>query len=275
MKGLTIFSHSLRQVTGNLGMAVRVSGWLVLAYIVIAGVFWWQRPDWLSAAMAQDVDAMRMAPDLSASSIALFLLVVIILLVFTFWAVSLVAIVWHRYILLEEIPSGFIPYNKAFRVGRYFWYGFGISLVASLVVGMVSAFLGMIFGPLLVGSVPSIAEPGSAFFSGFIVGFILGTIIVVIYLRMALVLPAVALNQQLTIGQAWEATSGHTGEILVLALVLGFINAVVPLGVELGLARFPWVNFVVLGFYQWFYIILNISVLSTLYGYIVQKREVY
>jgi hypothetical protein len=184
MKGLTIFSHSLRQITGNLGMALRVSGWLVAIYAVIAVLFWWWMPDWLTAAMAQDVQGVRNAADLSAGNVGMVLVLAIGLGIFLLWAVSLVAIVWHRYILMEEIPQGIIPYRGQYRIGRYFWYGIGISLLAVMVVAV----------PLIIG---------------------------------------------------------------------------------LAFAAFPIVSAALSGLFQWFYFMLNISVLSTLYGHIIQKREVY
>jgi len=103
----------------------------------------------------------------------------------------------------------------------------------------------------------------------------MGTIVAVLYLRMALVLPAVALNDRLTIGQAWQETSGQTGPIIVLALALASINMVVPMVISFAFGDLVWINFALMGLYQWFYFMLGISILSTLYGHIVQKREVY
>ncbi len=277
MNGLTIFSHSLRQVTGNLGMAVRVSGWLVLLYLVAAAIAGWAMPDWIVGALAEDVEAVKNAPDFSGNSVALVSVLVIAAAIFLLWAVSLIAIVWHRYILLEEPPRGFIPYRSDFRIGRYFWYGLGISVLTMLIVGVVSGILGMIIGPFFVGSLNGFAQGQSSGLIGaaFFMGLVIGVVVAVLYLRMALILPAVALEEDLTIGQAWERSSGHTGEIIVLALVLAFINAVVPLVLNMVSGELVWVNLAMMGLYQWFYFMLNISVLSTLYGYIVQKREVY
>lgn len=277
MNGLTIFSHSLRQVTGSLGVAIKVSGWLVAIYVIIGGMFYWLRPDWLIALLNQDAKGMENAADFSGGSLGLFFLLVIALSIFLLWAISLVAIAWHRYILLEEIPQGIIPYRMGFHVGRYFWYGLGISLLAVLAVGIVSGILGMIFGPFFMSTMGNAAGApgGGAFAIGFLSGLIVGIVITVLYLRMALVLPAVALDERLTIGQAWVETSGYTGAIIVLALVLAFINTVVPMVINVAFAELIWLDLALSGLFQWFFFMLNISVLSTLYGHIVQKREVY
>ncbi len=277
MNGLTILSHSFRQVTGNLGMAIKVSGWLVVLYVVAGGLLLSQMPEWMTAAMNQDTQGMTDAADFSGGSVSLVFAIFLIAVVFLLWSISLVAIVWHRFILLEEIPLGVIPYRPEFRVGRYFWYGLGISLLAALVVAMVSGILGMIVGPFFVSSMQGLAGGQNTGVVGiaFLVGLVIGIVVAVLYLRMALILPAVALDESLTLGQAWEQTSGYTGAILTLALVLAFINAVVPLVINLAFGELVWINLALIGLYQWFYFMLSISILSTLYGVIVQKREAY
>ena len=279
MIGLTIFSHSLRQVLGNLGMAVRISGWLALVFAVLGTAMFSFMPDWFILAMqGQPVSAADMS-QISPSGMMLFLFGVIAAVVFFSWSVSLVAIAWHRFILLEEYPSGFIPYRRAFKIGRYFWVGVGISLLAALVVGLIGGILGLAFGPLFMNSLANATQGSSLQFIGasLLIGLILGVIVAVIYLRMALVLPAIALNENMTIGEAWGATGGYTGAILMLALVLATINVVVSILLEMVLGGNvdAWFSMAVSGLYQWFFFMLNISVLSTLYGHIVQKRDIF
>lgn len=263
MNGLAIFSHSFRQVSGNLGMAIKVSGWLVaLVIILFAGL------SQTGVLASLETNGANAGQGLLAGA-----LIILAGVVFLFWGVSVVAIAWHRYILLEEIPRGVIPYRKEFHVGRYFWYGVGVSLLAVLAVAILSGILGMAVGPFYL---ESLQEPtGGASIGTFLLGLLVGTIVVVLYLRMALVLPAVALDEGLTIGQAWTLTSGHTAAIVTLALILAFINSVVPVVISVAMGGLPLMNAALSGLYQWFYFMLSISVLSTLYGHIVQKREVY
>ena len=279
MIGLTIFTHSLRQVLGNVGMAVRISGWLALVYIAFLAAMLLWLPDWFLLAMQGVPVSPANEPDIGAGGLLLLVVGLIAGLVFFFWAITVVAIAWHRFILLEEFPSGFIPYRNNFRIGRYFWIGVGISVLAALVVGFVSGILGMVFGPFFLASVESFAQTSSLQFIGttFLIGMVLGLIVAVLYLRMALILPAIALDDGMTIGQAWEATGGYTVAIFVLALVLAFINVVVSIGMEMafGSAGGGWFYMAIAGLYQWFFFMLNVSVLSTLYGHIVQKREIF
>lgn len=279
MIGLTIFTHSLRQVLGNIGMAVRVSGWLLLVWAVLGIALNYGAPDWLVLALQGVPVSPEDVPEIGAAGLLLFVVGIIAVVVLFCWGISVVAIAWHRYILLEEYPTGFIPYRSGFKIGRYFWVGVGISLLAALIVGFVTGILGMVFGPFFASSLASTATADSLSLLGssLLIGLALGLIVAVIYLRMALTLPAIALDEGMTIGKAWEATSGYTPAIFVLALVLAFINVVVSLGLEMALggAESDWFYMAVSGLYQWFFFMLNISVLSTLYGYIVQKREIF
>ena len=178
--------------------------------------------------------------------------------------------------MLEEIPQGIIPYRGDFRIGRYFWYGVGIYLIAGLMVAVVGGVLGVAFGGGAV-SILSDASTGGVIGGAFLIGLVLGVAVTVLYLRLALILPAVALDEGLTIREAWEASAGYTGAIIVLALVLTFLNIIVGTGLEManGTVLPGWLYFVLSGGFNWFYFMLNISILSTLYGHIVQKREVY
>jgi hypothetical protein len=52
------------------------------------------------------------------------------------------------------------------------------------------------------------------------------------------------------------------------------LSSIVLISAQGNVALSLFVSFASLAF-QWFYFMLNISILSTLYGHIVQKREVY
>ncbi len=260
MNGLTIFLHSFRQVTGNLGMAVRVSGGF-----------------WLLTVVAGFVYGFIVA--LTNSTFLAFIFGVAFL-VFLVWGISLVAVVWHRYVLLEEQPNGFLPYRKGLRVWSYFWYGVGIILIVLLLL-LVLFFVATLFmeprdilrafDQMQMSLVPlDIA-----------LRFIVGLLASLVYLRLALILPAVALDESLTIGGSWAESKPYTGAIIVLAFVLALVNGgitlfsnIVLISAQGSAALSLIVSLATLAF-QWFYFMLNISILSTLYGHIVQKREVY
>ncbi len=260
MNGMTIFSHSLRQVNGNFGMAVRASGgvWLLLfgAGVVFA-----------TAAMLGGSQFLA----------ALFMIAFLVMAV---WGISLIAVVWHRYILLEERPGGFIPVREGLNIWPYFWAGAGITLIGSLVV-MLLYFLATLFVEPSWIQRAFLAQPPSMLPAHIILRWAMGLLVTVIYLRLALALPAIALDKRLGFAASWQSTKPYFGAIVTVSLILSLFNAVVMLaygGVSAIVAGSDGARLLVslLGTaFQWFYFMLNISVLSTLYGLIIEKREVY
>jgi len=260
MHGLTIFSHSFRQVSGNFGMAVRISGGFWILLLGVGFVYG------LIAALSQ--------------SVFLSFIFGIALVVFLVWGISLVAVVWHRYVLLEERPSGFLPYREGLRVWPYFWYGIGIAIIvflALLVLFLLSTLV------LDAGDILAVFDQNTSSSPGFdlVVNFIVGLLASLIYLRMALILPAVALDERLTLSESWNQTKGYSGSILIIAAILALLNSggAIVFGMVVISAHNAPLVLLLAGMayflFQWFYFMLNISILSTLYGHIVQKREVY
>ena len=260
MNGMTIFKHSIRQVLGNLGVAIRVSGgfWvlLVIAFFVYATIVY-----------------------LSGSA-ALSILFGIALFVGVIWGISMIAVVWHRFVLLEEQPSGFIPNSKDLPIWSYFWYGVGIGILVFIVLFILlfivsvltsSEYVLRAFDQQTVTMIPEdIALRAFA-----------GIVATILYLRFALILPAVALEGSLTIGDSWSETKQYFGAIAMLAVLLTILNGAVMLvfGTLLSAVSASNAGVIIVTLlsvvFQWFYFMLNISILSTLYGHIVQKREVY
>jgi len=260
MNGITIFSHSFRQVLGNLNMAIRISGgfWLLLICVIVAYMF-----------VISLTNSGFLAVILGAGAV-----------VFAVWGVSLIAVVWHRYILKEELPSGFIPRREGLNIWPYFWSGIGIALivgVAMLVLYFVASFF------IETDRIFAAFDQRNASLALFDLGLLFSVSLFssLIYLRLALILPAVALGESFTLGDSWSETKGHNFAIIVIALLLTVLSSGVSMLFNvamLALASSPFLLFAIsllnLAF-QWFYFMLNISILSTLYGHIVQKREVY
>jgi len=103
-------------------------------------------------------------------------------------------------------------------------------------------------------------------------GFVTVFVVLVIGYRLALILPASSVDKRLGLGEAWAATSGATGDIVVLALIsavaavviglpsLVFTGPLLPLGI-LWDAAVTWLSLMV-----------GISILTTLYGHYVEGR---
>jgi len=260
MNGLKIFSHSFRQVSGNLNMALRVSGGF-----------------WLLMMAASFVLGLIIALTQSAFLAGILGIAVVVFLV---WGISMVAVVWHRYILLEELPSGFLPAKPGLRIWPYFWYGLAIAFFVVLTLAILYFAATITVDPRIIYHAfdQTVVANGP---SDIAVRFAVGLVSSIIYLRLALILPAVALDESLTLGESWSETKPFAGSIIILAILLSVLNGgatyvfeVARLSVFGSGALLLIVTLVTLAF-QWFYFMLNISILSTLYGHIVQKREVH
>lgn len=173
-----------------------------------------------------------------------------------------VAVAWHRFILLEEKPSGYLPTFNGSRILSYFGHGL---LVALVVIG-VFAVIGIIGGVLV-----SMGGPISVIGVGFFIAG--GVIVVYISARIYVILPAAAIGESLTISQGWEATKGYTGTIvfayflyILAAVVIGFVVGLVSM--FLGI-----LGTLVLISLNVFLIMIGMSFLTTVYGVTVEQRE--
>jgi hypothetical protein len=94
----------------------------------------------------------------------------------------------------------------------------------------------------------------------------------VIGFRLSTILPGVALGKHGTISDGWQATSGETGDFVVLSLawlalafVLGLIMGVLGSAIPALTILFQFVV-------GWVTMMIGISILTTLYGHYIEKR---
>ena len=143
---------------------------------------------------------------------------------------SVLAVYWHRSILLGEHSPGKFPLRFDRVVWRYILFGIGmvlwtilLSVVATLIVG----FLGF----MMLGAGVQIA----VLFFGIPLFFYIG----ILMFRLSLVLPAAAIGyQNFGFGAAWRISRGHSWQFLAiillmfgLSIVLGFLMLAVLLTV--------------------------------------------
>ncbi len=251
--GVNLFMHSVRLVLGDWRNALRVTGLLYLIYAIPA----------LVLGLLFPVTATGQSPEQAMAAMASFAPVGIItgllLAVVYVW----LAVTWHRYILLDEQPSGQLPAFHRSEILSYagnailLWL---ISLVVFIVVGLVTsplAFLGPI-GAILIGVV------------------ILAVALIVGY-RLGLVLPSRAVGQRLTFGEAWAATKGQSGTILVLAIVSALAAVIIDIPAMV-LAFLPGIGTILAMIWRlatgWVTLVVGVSILTTLYGVFVEKRNI-
>ncbi len=266
MKGLQIFLHSVRQVTGNFAQAVRIS---IVPYSVqfvsstlLLGTSY-------SSGQADPAEIMRggggMLLLLSMINLIVVLLLsminLIVVLLTSIWA----AVAWHRFVLKGEMPNGFIPTFRADRIWAYFARSFGIGLlciVLALPFGMIGGMVAM----------PFMSETGPTGTGMLIILLITYFPITVISYRLSTALPATALDASSAFSSGWEVTKGELSTFVVLAL----ITLVLYFGVSSIVAN-QFVGNVVLSLiwqavFGWVSVMVGLSVLTTLYGHYIEKR---
>lgn len=248
-----LIRHSFAMIFANLGQALKVSiipyGILMIAAMVIFSISGLPMAGYDPSAVSSD------------SVSALTVLLLIALLVFAIFVFGWVAVSWHRFILKEEytalIPAvagrPIWPY-----VGRSMWLGFVVFLVAIPVMFVV----GLIAAPFASGS---LVIPLIAMLCGL-------TIVAYFWMRWAIALPATAIGEGMSLKEAWSATADVSGTIFGVSLMLMAIN-IVPAFLLAGVyTAAPILGFVVDVVLQWITIMVGLSILTTLYGHLIEGR---
>ncbi len=255
MLGWQIFVHSVRMVFGNIPAILRifwapvsVTIMLVCGFLYVSGLF--NLLEW--------GEVVEVPEDKFPEFFFLWIIV--------FWTVSAImaawgVTAWHRYVLLEEFQSGPVP---TFNFGRAL--GYFLRLVSLLVISLILL--------LPVGFV--LLAVAQAVFP-IAIALLVGVLLIwgVASLRWVLILPAFALDKPLSLSESWKTwdaleTPGRTA--LGIVLVYGAFQFAMSIVVELFIFS-PVLYTAFSIFLQLFIAILNVSILTTLYGYIVEKRE--
>jgi hypothetical protein len=194
----------------------------------------------------------------------LVLLIIVVSAVGLLW----VAVAWHRYILLDEMPGAVLPVFRGDRVFAYF--------LNSLLIGLVALGIGLVvfipLGPLAA----ALANSGD---NGVIVAvastLVAAFIVTALLYRLMPILPASAVDKPIRLSEAWSATSGATESIVILALLSALSIVLLDLPTTF-LARHVawWAGSVWQLLVTWIEVMVGLSIITTLYGHYVEGRPV-
>lgn len=252
MLGWMIFKHALRMVVGNFRQVLQITvgpALIATVVLVVSGFLIGVPAETLATGVEEAV------PEGAGAMGGLAFVFAILVFAVVFW----VAVSWHRFVLLEEYPSGLLPVFHADRILAYF--GRGVLLMLIAMAFGVPVFI--VVGGLLE-SVPPL---------GAILGIVAYFFLVVAIMRLSITLPATAIGQPIRFAEAWENTKGASGAILVL-LVSSFVFQI---AVQLGIALFSLIP--VLGLLVSIFVglliipMINLSILTTMYGVFIEKRQ--
>jgi hypothetical protein len=194
-----------------------------------------------------------------------FVLVVIATFLVGFLGFASAAVNWHRYILLDEIPQGMDKLRMDATVWRY--------LGNLLLIGLLGGLC--ILPPALV----ILISPGFGIMV--FIAFAIFVLSPMIY-RWSVKLPAVALGKTMSIQEAWQATEGNWWQFVGVGLLIAIISWVVGL-IVLGITYVVYtvfgnqlggiVDILVQLAVQWVLTIMGVTLLTSLYGFFVEKRD--
>lgn len=242
MKGLSIFTHSVGLAARNWKEALKI--FLVPVALCVV----------LFAAVAGSVGLTAGEP---TGSMALLLLIIPIAFIVIFWSV----VSWHRFVLLEEYPSGWIPPFRFDRILSYLGHGLLLGLVAIVLMIPIGLLIAL-FGAMGI-EVLAVVLAIPAYIA-----------VVIVMYRLIPILPAAAIGKPLKLKDSFNATKGATGAIIVLLLVLFGVNLLVQLAVMgLTVVLAPLAMLFSLAA-SLFLSIVNISVLTTFYGHYIEGRAI-
>ncbi|MGC1494249.1 MAG: hypothetical protein WA790_00460 [Sulfitobacter sp.] len=255
---MAILAHALRMLVHEPGTTFRVitpALLLVLGSAIAAVVF---ASDAIVALQAAS-ETMVLPP---ASSILLLFGLGLAGL----FGYALMAILWHRHVLLNgDARDSDLRPNSGVILG-YIWRAIILGFVQFLVaipIGMAIAILGGI-GAAFSGGVNVILFT--------IVGVAAGVVFIWVALRLSVVLPAASLGNIMRIGESWQVTAPAANALWGVAVLLAVINTILTF---ISTAIMPGDLGFSLVFQTVIYIIeglVFVSVLTTLYGHLVEGR---
>jgi hypothetical protein len=249
--GVSLFVHSVRLVLGDWRNALKISGLLYLIYAVPALIF-----ALLFPVPTQPAQAMAAL----GSGGFLGVITAILAVVAFVW----IAVAWHRYVLLDEMPAGQFPEFNSSRLLSYGGYSLLIGVIGFALSFVVSAIVGIVAIPLL-GMV-----------GAFIMALLALAAVLIVGYRLAPMLPAIAIDKPLTLRQAWDATNNANTAIIVLAILSAIAAVVIDIPAIILASAGPLAFLGVLWTLAtgWVKMIVGVSILTTLYGHYVEGRAI-
>lgn len=253
MLGWKMFVRAVTLLLDDLPDALRLSA--VPYSLVVASSLWLalRYPDAVGLGTAAMPDAAPADPGYVVGS----LLVAVVNLIVTLW----VAVGWHRHVLQGEQPEGWLPRLHGPQVLGY--------LGRTILIGILVA------ATIFVVSIP-VATIAMAFPSGFatlVMGSVALFAAMIVFYRLAVILPACAIGRSMSFREAIDATKGHSGTVAVLALLtVGFsLLLQVPTAIDGAMGLITVIYQAVVG---WVGLLLGVSTLTVLYGHTVEGRPV-
>ena len=246
--GLRIFLHSIKLVFAQFRDALKISAVLYIVSLALGGIGLYYQ----FQAIASD----------GPRAIAWQFPVTGLLSVLPYiW----IAVAWHRFVLIDEMPHTPLPTPPGDRIWSYIGRTFQMALL--LAAG------GVVIGVLV--TLAALVGNGSPFVAIPVIIVCIAVGVLIMY-RLAPMFPGAAIGQPIGIREAWAATSGGSGALLLLAIISAIASFLIDLPMEI-LVRLPGGQFTSMAWLAvtyWIKLMVGVSILTTIYGVYVDKRAI-
>lgn len=263
--------HTFRMIFGNFGQALRIS---VGPYLILFAI---------GGALAYAVDFPIVVGETQLSEMALpnprWALIPMVMFPLVLFVIGWVAVSWHRFILLEEY-AGLLPPIK----GRPIWRYVGKSILLALLLAVIAIPVFTVLSGLFAADVQSAVASGVSVSTGgvpdlpfafqsrwLLINALVAIPFSYVALRWGIALVGTALGEPLGFFEAWGKSKSVAGVLVGVVLILFVINGL-PQFVSLALRDLPFVQLLIDLAMGWLTMMLGISILTTLYGHVIEGR---
>ena len=271
-----VFRHGIQTVLRNAGVSLALSWpWILLLVVIfiVAGF----------AGSQFVVGNTSVAPNSGTGALFFWIAFLATMFVVVMGFVS-VAVNWHRFILRDEFPGVLQRLALGGNVWRYLLRSFMIGLLVVLVLSV----------PIIIGFFATYPfsdganqtdllsqPPIGSVIAQLIVFGVIGILAQTFMFRYGLALPDAALGlNKIGLSESWRLTQGFFGLLFSLSFYFVAMNVGASIVIEV-LSRLTGslspvaglLVWLVIGIpVNWFFFFLSITILTTLYGHIVEKR---
>lgn len=260
-RGLTIILHALRMLLHDPRATLRVTSpgvILILGSVVLGQLLWGNDMRLLFA--GDETVLARVSGGAILGALLLSLLGLI--------GYVLMAVYWHRYVLMGDPTQDSAIRPTARTLGRYIWCAILVGLAQALALIPLSLVMGL--GGAAFGWTGSTTP-----LSALIMGLLIGIAALWLALRISVILPAAAVEDKMTLRQSWQVTAPIAGDIFWVAALLSLVSVGV---LALMQAIFTAPSAVAVAVETLVFLaeaLVAISVLTTLYGHLVERRPLH
>lgn len=176
------------------------------------------------------------------------------------------AVLWHRHALLDDNARDRVMRPSGQILSRYLGEAVLVLMITIAVAIPVSSIFGIVIAVMDHQGIETETTE-------FLITIPLAVILLWVAIRVSLPLPAASIGQKLSISDSWEATRKISRDILWTAILLTIVNVTIfslatGLATALPKLEAPFSLLQIL-----LQALIHISLLSTLYGHLIQVRS--